>query len=89
MKYPLLDVYCARLRRPYFIPHFKHLAKVTISMYSINCISRLYCDNPKLSNTPISVSFDYRKMKNVEMNWPVKAHCMKPRFLGLISFWKS
>ena len=35
-------------------------------MCSINYISRLYCYNPKASNTPISISFDYRKMKTVE-----------------------
>ena len=34
-------------------------------MYSNNCISRLYCDYPKSSNTRISISFDYREMKNV------------------------
>ena len=35
-------------------------------MYSINCILRLYCDNLKAIKTPISISFDHRKTKNVE-----------------------
>ena len=45
-----------------FIPHFKYLTKVK-SMRSINYISQLYCYNPKASNTPISIGFDYRKLK--------------------------
>ena len=35
-------------------------------MYVITCFLRLYCGNLKVSNTLISIGFDYRKMKNVE-----------------------